>query len=62
MAQPAEHSRRITITIPEEMDDWLREHAWQTRRSVSRVLRDMLECIMREAQQPQARREDPPDM
>ena len=61
MASPAEHTKRITFSVPEEVDDWLREHAWETRRSVSATLRDMIECVRRESISRKRAPEEPHD-
>jgi hypothetical protein len=46
----------ITFTLTQDDADWLREHAWLTRRSVSQILRDQIAHLRKEADNPNARR------
>jgi hypothetical protein len=55
MTAKLQDTARVTVSLPGETHEWLLEHAWRTRRPVSRVLRDMIEAVRREADSPHAR-------
>lgn len=55
MGQPADTTRRVTVSLPMETEEWLREHAWRTRRSISETVRDMIESVRKEVDTPYTR-------
>ena len=43
------------MSVSKDTEEWLRDHAWRTRRSVSETLRDMVEAVRKEADNPHSR-------
>lgn len=52
MAKSAPGTRRITISLPAELEDRVREVAWSKRVTVSAIVRDMIECAMKVTETP----------
>jgi predicted DNA-binding protein len=55
MSKPRHKSTTITFSLPVEDAEWLKDHAWVTRRSVSQIIREQVEHLRREADNPQIR-------
>lgn len=46
----------MTFSLPADDAEWLKDHAWMTRRSVSEVLREMVWAFRKEVDNPEMRR------
>lgn len=56
MAKPGRNSVTVTFSLSKEDAEWLKDHAWMTRRSSSKVLREIVQAFRKEVDNPHMRR------
>ena len=56
MSKPRKTTVTITFSLPAADAEWLKDHAWMTRRPVSQIIREQVAHLRREADNPQFRR------
>jgi hypothetical protein len=55
MSTHQKKSTTITFSLSAADAEWLKDHAWVTRRSVSQIMREQIEHLRREADNPYTR-------